>query len=543
MDIQKKFLCPRLVDYLAIVGARMPAASRQPVQVPELLRRYPVEDHKDFPLPLDMVYFCQPEGCSSVGPKRTALREATSFTFTLTDKDSDCPIYKTVSLAVCYSDYRSSAVGPSDSEKDCSSSRRDSDTPQVPHAPRLEFIAPSGDSESGGSHSPSPRASRRRQRVRNHSLTSLCIISHHPFFSMFRECLFVLKKIIDACNESFSPQKVGASRQTNRDTVWSVLTGQALGDTPSIVLHDVREIETWILRLLSSPVPVPAKTRVEVEIISSSLQPPLCFALPDHTRFSLIDFPLHLPLELLGVDICLKVLTLILLENKIVLQSRDYNALSMSVMAFVTMIYPLEYMFPAIPLLPTCMSCAEQLLLAPTPFVIGIPASFLLYKKNFKMPDDIWLVDLDSNKITAPGALGEDNLPPLPEPEGTILKNHLKQAMQLMDQVGSSHGNDIDLKPLTSRQMHRQSFTVHSGVDAEGDLRFLEVRHDGLVLRSVNGVIVERWWYERVVNMTYSPKNKVLCLWKKSGGDTKLHKYYTKKVGKIPRKIEQGKFK
>ncbi|TGZ46160.1 Uncharacterized protein DBV15_05416 [Temnothorax longispinosus] len=88
MDIQKKFLCPRLVDYLAIVGARMPAASRQPVQVPELLRRYPVEDHKDFPLPLDMVYFCQPEGCSSVGPKRTALREATSFTFTLTDKDS-----------------------------------------------------------------------------------------------------------------------------------------------------------------------------------------------------------------------------------------------------------------------------------------------------------------------------------------------------------------------------------------------------------------------------------------------------------------------
>ncbi|XP_032675426.1 MAP kinase-activating death domain protein isoform X6 [Odontomachus brunneus] len=493
MDIQKKFLCPRLVDYLAIVGARVPSASRQPVQVPELLRRYPVEDHKDFPLPLDMVYFCQPEGCSSVGPKRTALREATSFTFTLTDKDSGKTRYGIcvnfyrpmeraglaagagISLkrekynttfrreswrksmerstdSAFSSDYRSSAVGPSDSDRDCSSSRRDSDTPQVPHAPRLDIIAPSGDSESGGSHSPSPRASRRRQRVRNHSLTSLCIISHHPFFSMFRECLFVLKKIIDACNESFSPQKVGASRQTNRDTVWSVLTGQALEGTPSIVLHDVREIETWILRLLSSPVPVPAKTRVEVEIISSSMQPPLCFALPDHTRFSLVDFPLHLPLELLGVDICLKVLTLILLENKIVLQSRDYNALSMSVMAFVTMIYPLEYMFPAIPLLPTCMSCAEQLLLAPTPFVIGIPASFLLYKKNFKMPDDIWLVDLDSNKITAPSGVN-DSLPPLPEPEGTILKNHLKQAMQLMDQVGSSAMASMSGPPLPSQDI------------------------------------------------------------------------------------------
>jgi len=102
--------------------------------------------------------------------------------------------------------------------------------------------------------------------------------------------------------------------------------------------------------------------------------------------------------------------------------------------------------------------------------------------------------------------------------------------MQSMLFLFSQHGNDIDLKPLTSRQMHRQSFTVHSGIDADGELRFLEVRHDGLVLRSVNGVIVERWWYERVVNMTYSPKNKVLCLWRRSGSDTELHKYYTKKV-------------
>nr|XP_033341449.1 MAP kinase-activating death domain protein isoform X5 [Megalopta genalis] len=510
MDTQKKYLCPRLVDYLAIVGARLPSVSRQPVQAPELLRRYPVEDHKDFPLPLDMVYFCQPEGCTSVGPKRTALREATTFTFTLTDKDSGktrygicVNFYRPIERAgsaggggvsvrrdkynttfrreswrksmekstdsAFSSDYRSSAVGPSDSEKECPSSRRDSDTSHIPSAPRLGITAPSGDSESGGSHSPSPCASRRRQRIRNHSLTSLCIISHHPFFSMFRECLFVLKKIIDACNESSSPQKVGASRQTNRESVWSVLTGQMLEGTPSIVLHDVREIETWILRLLSSPVPVPTKTRVEVEIVSQSIQPPLCFALPDHTRFSLVDFPLHLPLELLGVDICLKVLTLILLEHKIVLQSRDYNALSMSVMAFVTMIYPLEYMFPAIPLLPTCMSCAEQLLLAPTPFVIGIPATFLLYKTNFKMPDDIWLVDLDSNKITAPTGLG-DQLPPLPEPEGSILKNHLKQAMQLMDQAGSGamasmtpQSMSLEPTPRTSLQApsRRESMTSH----------------------------------------------------------------------------------
>ncbi|XP_037938149.1 MAP kinase-activating death domain protein isoform X8 [Teleopsis dalmanni] len=492
-DQQKQSLCPRLVDYMAIVGARttppipkgMQNNKTPPVQIPELLRRYPPSDHADFPLPLDMVYFCQPEGCTSVGPRRTgsAIRDMTSFVFALTDKDSGktrygiCvnfyrPIEKHSSStersgshgnvgltqsargrrssafrreswrksmerssdSAFSSDYRSN-VAPSDSDREMTS-RRDSDqmhhamhTPQVP---KLGLMAPSADSESGGSHSPSPRASRKRTKLRNQSLTSLCIISHHPFFTTFRECLFILKKLIDACNESSSPKRVGASQKVNRDNVWTVLTGHANDTTPStIVLHDVREIETWILRLLSTPVPVPGSTRVEVEVLSPTVHEPLLFALPDHTRFSLVDFPLHLPLELLGVETCLKVWTLIMLENKVLFQSRDYNALSMSVMAFVTMLYPLEYMFPVIPLLPTCLSCAEQLLLAPTPFVIGVPATFLMYKKNFRLPDDIWLVDLDSTKLTPPTG-GYEEIPPLPEPEGTILKNHLKQALTSM---------------------------------------------------------------------------------------------------------------
>ena len=114
-----------------------------------------------------------------------------------------------------------------------------------------------------------------------------------------------------------------------RDTVWGLLTGQASDTTSSFVMHDVHDIETWILRLLSAPVPIPGKTRVELAILPRTLHQPLVFALPDHTRFHMVDFPLHLPLELLGVDTCLKVLTLIILEHKVILQSRDYNALSM----------------------------------------------------------------------------------------------------------------------------------------------------------------------------------------------------------------------
>lgn len=54
-------------------------------------------------MPLDMVYFCQPEGCLSVGPRRTgaAIREATSFVFALTDKDSGKTRY-----GICVNFYR-----------------------------------------------------------------------------------------------------------------------------------------------------------------------------------------------------------------------------------------------------------------------------------------------------------------------------------------------------------------------------------------------------------------------------------------------------
>lgn len=47
-----------------------------------------------------------------------------------------------------------------------------------------------------------------------------------------------------------------------------------------------------------------------------------------------------------------------------------------------------------------------------------------------RLPDDIWMVDLDSNKLTP--ARVDAELPLLPEPEGTILKNHLKQVELLV---------------------------------------------------------------------------------------------------------------
>lgn len=99
--------------------------------------------------------------------------------------------------------------------------------------------------------------------------------------------------------------------------MWRIFTGSLLVEKSSALLHDLREIEAWIYRLLRSPMPVAGQKRVDVEVLPHELQPALTFALPDPSRFTLVDFPLHLPLELLGVDACLQVLTCILLEHKV----------------------------------------------------------------------------------------------------------------------------------------------------------------------------------------------------------------------------------
>ena len=134
----KKYFCPRLIDFVIIVGCKEPAtpsqliaksiqkqalqhqhyeqslppelkqqyndfyaaqqkslqSTQQPplTQLPELLRRYPLDDHADFMLPQDVTYFCQPEGCSNINcssqERANSNRDTTSFIFSLTEKDS-----------------------------------------------------------------------------------------------------------------------------------------------------------------------------------------------------------------------------------------------------------------------------------------------------------------------------------------------------------------------------------------------------------------------------------------------------------------------
>ncbi|KAL5110112.1 MAP kinase-activating death domain protein [Taenia crassiceps] len=209
------------------------------------------------------------------------------------------------------------------------------------------------------------------------------------------------------------------------------------------------QLERWILRLLSTPAPVPGCTFINLKLLPEEVENPLIFAMPDKSRLSLVDFSFYLPMELLSIANCLQVILAILLEQKVLVKSRDYNALTMCVLALTKMLYPLQYMFPVIPLLPTSLPNAEQILLSPTPFLIGIPSSFLGEKGQHVPMSEILLVDLDSGQLTYGSSL--QRLPDFPTQEKNNLCNQLLRALELMKK-GTNLSPDAVINLITRPQ-------------------------------------------------------------------------------------------
>ncbi|KAF3832948.1 hypothetical protein F7725_026613 [Dissostichus mawsoni] len=130
---------------------------------------------------------------------------------------------------------------------------------------------------------------------------------------------------------------------------------------------------------------------------------------------------------------------------------------------------------------------------------------------------------------------------------------------EILDKLPNMNGRELAIRPSGSRHIKKQTFVVHAGTDTTGDIFFMEVftlcHFQCYNWRSLNlnrpfktmqllflllklaghcfsniGTVYERWWYEKLINMTYCPKTKVLCLWRRNGQETQLNKFYTKKV-------------
>ncbi|CAH8585636.1 unnamed protein product [Schistosoma bovis] len=422
-------ICPRLIDYFVLVGSRLPGNAYS-VQSPEILCRFPPTNHKDFPLPTDVSFFCQPEGCINTSSNTFPIKsldnnldgiKSMTFLFSLTDKDSSKTRY-----GICTNFFRPVNL------------RSVSKTTYPNGREGTHFGDVSGNGPVPCSNESIPDKSLPSGKQKNtnnvYSLTSICLITHYPFATTFARLVQCVHVILKKLHKLSKPSCVESP------DIWDVLTSNITLSCSYPVVESTRQFQCWILRLLSAPAPIPGCTCVYLSVQPQTLGSPLCFALPDQSRLPLVDFPVNLPFEIMGIRKTFRLIMCLLLEQKVVLQSSDYNKLSLTILSLVALLYPLQYMFPVIPLLPACMPDAEQLLLAPTPYLIGVPTAFYTARKIFRMPKDVWLADLDTRELSYPMVV--DEIPELPEIESNILINHLKK---LLHEFSSSPHIDLDL--------------------------------------------------------------------------------------------------
>ncbi|VDO53318.1 unnamed protein product [Schistosoma margrebowiei] len=389
-------ICPRLIDYFVLVGSRLPGNACS-VQSPEILCRFPPTNHKDFPLPTDVSFFCQPEGCINTSSNTFPIKsldnnlngiKSMTFLFSLTDKDSSKTRY-----GICTNFFR--PVNPRSVSK--------TTYPNGREGTRFGDVSGNGPVPcSNESIQDKFLLSGKLKNTNNvYSLTSICLITHYPFATTFARLVQCVHKVSSApcglvCDEIserilkarlafVNLRHLWRRRDIRLSTkgrvyraavrsvllygnIWDVLTSNITLSCSYPVVESTRQFQCWILRLLSAPAPIPGCTCVYLSVQPQTLGSPLCFALPDQSRLPLVDFPVNLPFEIM-VDVRLNPLSIILASDnrvdqteiyEVVLQSSDYNKLSLTILSLVALLYPLQYMFPVIPLLPACMPDAEQ---------------------------------------------------------------------------------------------------------------------------------------------------------------------------------------
>uniref|UniRef100_A0ABM5F396 DENN domain-containing protein 4B isoform X2 n=1 Tax=Pogona vitticeps TaxID=103695 RepID=A0ABM5F396_9SAUR len=284
-----------------------------------LLSRYPEEDNEAFPLPESVPVFCLPMGATIESwPADTKYQLPVFSTFVLTGASGD----KVYGAAIqFYESYPRERL----SERQC-----------------MKL----------GLFTVVDRRPITSKTVQTRK--SICVLSHWPFFDVFRKFLTFLYRY-------------------------------------SVSGPHVLPIEAHVSHFMHNvPFPSPQRPRILVQMSSYDnllLYQPVSSPLP------LSGASFLTLLQTLGPENVLALLVAVLTEQKLLIHSLRQDVLTSVGEALVSMIFPLRWQCPYIPLCPLTLA---DVLCAPVPFIVGIHSS---YFDLHDPPHDVICVDLDTNTI------------------------------------------------------------------------------------------------------------------------------------------------
>ncbi len=238
-------------------------------------------------------------------------------------------------------------------------------------------------------------------------IKSICLLSHWPFFDQFKRFLLFLYKTFCSTSSLSSSSIPPAST------------------LESYIFHFMRDI----------PFPSPERPNILVNLCSvrgggggGSLANGSDH-LPSIQETTLLftqtfdDLPIpsngasfRRMLFNLGPENCLHALLFALTEQKILLHSLRPSVLTEVAEAITTIIFPLNWHCPYIPMCPMSMS---QYLHAPLPFIFGIDSRYFDY---FLPPSDVASIDIDTKAIYLSESKRHLNMKMLPRKETKQLR-------------------------------------------------------------------------------------------------------------------------
>ncbi|XP_060033175.1 myotubularin-related protein 13 isoform X5 [Erinaceus europaeus] len=128
---------------------------------------------------------------------------------------------------------------------------------------------------------------------------------------------------------------------------------------------------------------------------------------PLHDSLPVTGTSVALLFQQLGIQNVLSLFCAVLTENKVLFHSASFQRLSDACRALESLMFPLKYSYPYIPILPAQLL---EVLSSPTPFIIGVHSVF---KADVHELLDVIIADLDGGTIKVPECI---HLSSLPEP-------------------------------------------------------------------------------------------------------------------------------